>query len=328
MTGGVIEAPHDYSEVNIADLYTTKRGWYLSRVKEIVRKRLRLAGLDVTPEEFFPVHREQEERIRKLEEQIRRGQHPVSGKGYRASDDVLRYARPVYMQSLAGRRKASSKYSYAGFEQLVHISSGLIRHFLEPAALMYNEQRARDRGKAVLRIDPGVQDEEVDEMAGLLMTTEFDKIATNEMVEDSFADDGPVFVERKRRLRNLLMTLGGTFRQKLLSDDSERRVFSVAISDPPSEDVVRVFDLGVRHGYFQKSTIGNKDGTGRTTLYILTRRVAPYFKLDPSGFAGYLFVTNDRLRDGMLWPARLLRRVKSKGVDAAFGALAQQRLFE
>ena len=193
---------------------------------------------------------------------------------------------------------------------------------------MYSEQKARNMGAPVLRIEPGIQDEEVDGMAGFLMTTEFDKIAATEKAEDDWAGDGPVFVERKRRLRNLLMTLGGTFRQKLLSDDSERRVFSVAISDAPAEDVVCVFDLGVKHGYFQKSTIGNKDGTGRTTLYILTRRVAPYFKLDPSGFAGYLFVTNDRLREGMVWPARLLRRVKSKGVDEAFGALAQQRLFE
>ena len=169
--------------------------------------------MGVSPENFFPVRREQEERIRKIEEQIRLGQHPVSGRGYRISDDVLRYARPIYMKSLTGSKKASSKYSYAGFEQLVHISSGLIRHFLEPAALMYNEQKARNMGAPVLRIEPRVQDEEVEEMSGLLMTTEFDKIATAEKAEDDLGGDGPVFVERKRRLQNLLMTLGGTFRQ-------------------------------------------------------------------------------------------------------------------
>ena len=88
------------------------------------------------------------------------------------------------------------------------------------------------------------------------------------------------------------------------------------------------FELGIKHGYFQKSTIGNKDGTGRTTLYILTRRVAPYFTLDPSGFAGYLFVTSDRLQEGMLHPDRLLRRVRSRGVAEAFGEEVQLRLFE
>lgn len=328
LSGGAIETPHDYSEVNIADLYTTNRGRYRSRVKEIVAKRLKLAGLEVGPEDFFPVQREQEMRVRQIEEQIRSGGHPLSGKGHRISDDVVRYARPLYMKSLTGTKKASSKYSYAGFDQLVHISSGLIRHFLEPAALMYSEQRARNSG-AVTQIDPAIQDGEITEMADLLMTSEFAKIAVDEDLEYTHsAARGTEFAERKRRLRNLIDTLGGAFRQKLLSDDSERRVFSVAISDEPAEDVVDVFDLGVKHGYFQKSTIGNKEGTGRTTLYILTRRVAPYYRLDPSGFAGYLFVTCERLREGMLRPRHLLRRVKEEGVGTAFGELAQQRLFE
>ena len=40
VSGGAIETPHDYSEVNITDLYTTKRGTYLNRVRAIVEKRL------------------------------------------------------------------------------------------------------------------------------------------------------------------------------------------------------------------------------------------------------------------------------------------------
>ena len=328
VAGGTIETPHDYSEVNIADLYTTKRGKYLDRVREIVAKRLELAGVDVPPEEFFPPATEQERRVKRIEEEIRRGEHVVSGRGYRVSDDVLRYARPIYIKSLAGSRKASSKYSYAGFEQLVHISSGLIRYFLEPAALMFSEQMSRSEG-AVRRIDPGIQNEEIRQMSTLLMTSEFDKIAEDEgLEEDSAATVGPEFFERKRFLRNLIQTLGGTFRQKLISDDAERRIFSVAISDEPKDDVIGIFELGVKHGYFQKSTIGNKEGTGRTTLYILTRRVAPYFGLDPSGFAGYLFVTCARLQEGLLRPMKLLRKVRSMGVEAAFGEEAQQKLFD
>lgn len=328
VSGGAIETPHDYSEVNITDLYTTKRGKYLDRVRAIVEKRLKLAGLDVSPEQFFPVHHKQEQRVREIEDQIRKGDHPVAGRGYRLDDDVRRYARPIYMTDLAGTTKASSKYSYAGFEQLVHISSGLIRYFLEPAALMFSEQRARSRGE-VREIDPEIQNDEIRKMSILLMTSEFEKIADDEVTEDvSLSEGAPAFIERKQRLNNLIQTLGGTFRQKLLSDDAERRVFSVAISDEPKADVVDIFELGVKHGYFQRSTIGNKDGTGRTALYILTRRVAPYFTLDPSGFAGYLFVTTDRLREGIRHPQALLRRVKSKGVAVAFGEEAQLSLFE
>ena len=327
VSGGLIETPHDYSEVNIADLYTTNRSKYRARVREIVARRLGLANVDVTPEAFFPPYAPQEARVEAIAKEIRRGEHEVSGRGYRLSDDVYRYARPIYMKSLSGSRKASSQYSYAGFDQLVHISSGLIRHFLEAATLMYSDQRAGS-DEPVERIDPGVQDHEIGQMANLLMTSEFDKIAVEENANDSLTVGRPEFVEQKRRLRNLIEALGGTFRQKLLSDDSERRVFSIALSNEPSEDVVAVLDLGVKYGYFQRSTIGNKEGTGRTGLYILTRRVAPYFKLDPSGFAGYLFVTSENVRAAMLEPRRLLRRVQKKGVTAAFGELAQRRLFQ
>ena len=327
LSGGVIETPHDYSEVNIADLYTTNRSKYRARVHEIVAKRLKLAQLPGVPEDFFPPYGPQEKRVEAIATEIRQGRHEVSGRGYRLNDDVNRYARPLYMRSLAGKKKASSKYSYAGFDQLVHISSGLIRHFLEAAALMYSDQRA-STGDPVGQIDPAIQDQEITQMANLLMTSEFDKIGNDVGLDQLEGDDGPKFIAQKRRLRNLVEALGGTFRQKLLSDDSERRVFSIALSDEPSTEVVDALNLGVKYGYFQRSTIGNKDGTGRTGLYILTRRVAPYFRLDPSSFAGYLFVTSENLRAAVADPKRLLRRVKKRGVTAAFGEQAQRRLFE
>jgi len=328
--GGVIESPHDYSEVNIADVYTTNRGRYLSRIRTIVKKRLELAGIMCEPDAFFPAYAIQEKKVEKIQQEILSGTHEVSGKGYRISDDVGRYARPIYMKSLAGTRKSSSKYMYAGFEELVHISSGLIRFFLEPAALMFSEQQAKHVGK-ISKIAHGIQHDEVYRMSVDLMTVEFDKIddpnsyMDNGVIQDMDEEqEGPTpFLEQKRLLRNLLTVLGGTFRQKLLSDDAERRVFSVAFSDTPISEVVDIFELGVRHGYFQKSTIGNKDGTGRSVLYILTRRLAPFFRLDPSGFAGYLFVQSTRLYEAIQKPNSTLRRVRDKGTAAVLGESRQ-----
>ena len=64
-------------------------------------------------------------------------------------------------------------------------------------------------------------------------------------------------------------------------------------------------------GYFHCSTIGRKDSKsgGRTVLYILNRRLSPIWTLDPTGFAGYLFVKNNLLEEAMEEPARLLRRL-------------------
>ncbi len=303
-SGLPIQSPHDFQSINIADIYTTKHSRYLNRVEEIVKLRLRKAGIMVAPRNFFPCDQAQEDEIKKIAEKIR-SEWPKKGRGHRPSDDAIRYARPEYIRSLGGVSKSRSTYSYAGFEHLVHISSGLVRYFLEPAAVMYDEQKSLNSDAPVDQINPSIQNRIVRDEANRLMLTEFDLILQQEETEQ----------KKLAYLNNLIRSLGGTFLLKLISDDAERRVFSVAISGKPDPDVIEVFELGVRYAYFHGSSIGNKDGTGRTRLYVLTRRLAPYFTLDPTSFAGYLWTTSYLLREAMINPDKLLRRLETSGVS-------------
>lgn len=323
VSGLPVQSPHDYQSINIADIYTTKQSRYLNRVEKIVEKRLQKAGVTAGPHEFFPPDQAQEDAIAKIAERIRK-EYPEKGRGYRAEDDVARYARPEYIRSLGGASKSSSTFSYSGFDQLVHISSGLVRYFLEPAAQMFDEQRSKHSGKPVTSIEPNIQDQIVRDEANDLMFGEFDKMRSEAESHQALVDaSGPRIDEvhlQMDKLRNLIASLGGTFYLKLVSDDAERKVFSVAISGQPDNEVLEVFELGVRCGYFHRSSIGNKDGTGRTRLYVLTRRLAPYFKLDPSSFAGYLWVTNEVLREAMENSEAVLRKIKKRGVSEYFNA--------
>jgi hypothetical protein len=336
VAGMPIQTPHDYQEISIADMYTSRRSKYPERIEQIVAKRLIKAGITASPRDFFPPDKGQEETIRQIGDEIRNNWSD-SGRGFRAGDDVTRYARPEYIKRLGGSAKQTSKYSYAGFDQLVHISSGLVRYFLEPAAQMFDEESLANGGVPVQNIRPSIQDDIIRREAENLIFTEFDKIA-KEGEEPSLGKEGKAQSpepstatdEHQRpieKLRNLVRTLGNTFYQKLVSDDAERRVFSVAISGMPDPDVLDVFELGVRYGYFHRSSIGNKDGTGRTRLYVLTRRLAPHFNLDPSSFAGYLWVTNEVLLEGMANPDRLLRKMKKTGVSALLEP-SQKPLFD
>lgn len=312
LAGHTIDAPHDFYEVNISTVYTTaKRGTYRNRVREIVRKRLQRKGINVRPEDFFPEDTEQEEAIREIAEKYRRDWEQA-GRGYRPSDDAVRYARPDYIKSLAGPRKARSSYSYAGFDQLVHVSSGIVRHFLEAAAEMYSDALAS--GRAVTFIPSGIQDKVAREQANAFLFREFEKRSN---------DREPLSPDEKalRGLFNLIQALGGLFYEVLVSDRSERRVFSIAFSDDPTREIQDVLDLGVHYGYFHVSSIGKKDGFGRTRLYILSRRLAPFFSLDPTSFAGYLFITTAAISEALETPDRLLRRVKKQGLDE----VAEQR---
>ena len=306
MSGLPIQAPHDYQTINIADIYTTQRGRYLNRVEEIIKLRLKKAGIEATPREFFPADQEQEDEIKKIAARIH-SEWNQNRRGYRPTDDALRYARPEYIRDLGGPSKSRSTYSYSGFDQLVHISSGLVRYFLEPAAVMFDEQRSSDSQSPVKKISPGIQNRVVREEADRLMSSEFTSISQQEDTEYI-----PILMDH---LYNLIHSLGGTFFLKLVSDDAERRVFSVAISGKSDRAIDEVFELGVRYAYFHSSSIGNKDGTGRTRLYVLTRRLAPYFSLDPTSFAGYLWTTTDMLREAMDNPDKLLRRMKRDGVS-------------
>ena len=307
INGDHARAPHDFQQINMGDIYTTKKGRvYLRSVRGIIQKRLRNAGIDTTPEQFFPSNTEQDAGIQRIVKEIREG-WKEGGRGHRPSDDVLRYARPEYMKRLAGPSKSTSSFSYAGFEELVHISSGQVRYFLEPAAKMFDDKRSRNGNEKVVKfIEPRIQNKIVREEADALMFGEFEEIKQSTLATDRANID---------RLRNLIAFLGGFFRRKLISNESERRVFSVAVTRGPETDVEKVLNLGIRLGYFHPSSLGNKEGTGRVKLYILTRRLAPYFNLDPSSFAGYQFFTNVVLHRAIENPESLLDEVKRRGFD-------------
>jgi hypothetical protein len=224
------------------------------------------------------------------------------------------------MKGLAGLSKSSPSYSYAGFDQLVHVSSGIIRNFLQAAADMYGEVEARSNGKPITFIPTNIQNSVVRNQSDAFLFDTFKKMRDDESEE---APDKDLLM----KLFNLIRALGGTFRQSLLSDRAERRVFSIAFSDTPNENIREVLSLGEQLGYFHVSAIGNKDGTGRTPLYILSRMLAPHFNLDPTSFAGYLFVTSDRIEEAMHNPDALLRRVKRDGADSIFEE-RQLKLFD
>jgi len=338
--GDRIETPHDYSEINIADRYTTSsRGFYKERVLEVITKRLKFAEVKIdNPNLFFPFDKEQEEKIKKLEEKYKTEQIALGKTEKQAYDYAYRYARPDFIRDqLEGNR---DKYNYAGFEQLVHISSGNMRQFIEPAKIMYDNMitalEEDGQSKEVEYIDNAIQDEVIrkystDEFYGefeKLLKTKLDDIKDEESRGDSKKVD-ELKKEKKNieKLKNLIDVLGNTFKHILISKASERRVFSIAIQDEPSEELEEVISLGIELGYFQKYVIGNKYGTGKAQLLILNRILAPHFGLDPSSFAGYKFVKSEELLSAINNPLALIAKVRDKGIDSVFGS-SQHSLFK
>ena len=297
ITGASIDAQHDYTEIDMMNIYTSKaKKIFLERIKEIVKKRLNYAKIYVSPEVFFPEDKEQEVKIKKIEDDYKKRFDDNKGRGNQRSDDAKRYARPDYIKGLTN----SYTYSYAGFNQLVHLSSGITRAFLEMAYKMYADVEENRITKSVIKFIPAeIQNKIVQAEAKRFLFNELPKYSQNN--ENIWFNGKTCCQDDINKLSNLINNLGSLFKEILLSDNAERRVFSFFISEEPSKEVENILRLGVQLGYFHCSTIGRKNGMigGRTNLYILNRCLAPIWTLDPTSFGSYLSIKNSALLDAL-----------------------------
>lgn len=310
-SGARIEAPHDFSSINFTSVHTGSiKERYPKLVANIVEKRLAKYGLSNTdPHLFFPPNVQQEEKIKEIYEEIKSSWEKGKS-GFRANDDAYRYARPEYIRRLSGDSRQGSKYQYSGFDQLVHISSGIIRFFLEPASRMFTEQAIMNGANKVTSISPSIQNQELRKQADQLLLQDFDKLI------DEATEDNKHQAEDIKKLRNLVTGIGSLFRAHIMQENiSQRRVFSFSISGEVSQEVRSILKIGAIHGYFYIDSIGAKEGMGRKNLYVLTRRLAPAFSLDPVGFSGYLTLTDSALREMMEKPMAFINRLRKYGVS-------------
>ena len=331
LDGRLIESPHDFNEVDIASIYTKTKDRFSRRLHEIVALRLKHADISTAPRDFFPCDEDQKRRIDEIADAITaewqaRKASGVEGGGTKAADDVSRYAIPRFMTGLAGASKSTHTYSYAGFDSLVDLSSGVVRWFLEPAARMYDEA-ASDGMDPVTHIPPRVQDKVIQ-----AWSREFtEKLLAMEAEDDVEVDaDAPLSVGPDARLaeglHNLVHGLGAFFRARLLDPDaSERRAFSVVVTGSISTELAEVLNCGVRLGYLQKSDYAGKNTTtGRHPRYILARRLGPAFNLDVSGYAANLSVTAKALSIAVSDPKRFV--TMRVGEEKATGGTPQLTL--
>jgi hypothetical protein len=319
--GVLIESPHDYQAINISSRYTTDfSDDFKGKVIEIIERRLKMAGIANAPNEFFPVYKEQEDKIEKEREKLRANFRNGNGIGTREDDDVRRYAVPNYIKGLGGISKSRSTFRYAGLDSIIHLSSGIVRYLLDAASNMFDTVCGQNSDAIeITEIPTNIQNRVMRKLADEFLYTELRKPSAEQTQngEQEFeAVIHPISPPESdiEKLQNLICAMGSTFFEILVSERTERKVFSIALTNQPDDEVRRILKTGVRLNYLYETTIGNKEGNGRTWLYVLNRRLAPSFILDPSGFQGYLFMTNDDLKKAFNTGKRL-RKIRDSQTD-------------
>lgn len=296
--GGLIEPPHDYSEIDITELYTRSKSEYFEKVKRIAERRLDLSEVPTKSiEQFLPSDANEARLLELIREETAQEWERVGRPG-RQRDYVDRLALARLFQHLRDHKK---RKSYAGFGNLVHMSSGVIRDFLEPCYLAFDQYRNQE-GLAIPQvtgIPADVQDEVIFKWSEEYVLQKFDDMRKVLPSEEHSKID---------RLANLVGSLGQLFYERLHDRSArEARLFSFTVRDSVGDDVADILRLGVEFRYFQLRTYTTKEGGGREPWYILNRRLCPAYKLDPTGFMGRVSLTGDLLRLACSDPRTFLR---------------------
>lgn len=281
-SGSKIQQPHDFIQYDIVTRFIEYSNEdYVELLRQICIKRFQQVGLNGTDGEpidpmlFFPKDEAQDARIEEVRKKLTKTYSEIySGRSVR--DYVYRHLTSEYMRSLS-QKSALGSYRYAGFHTLAVLSGSLVRDFIICAQRMYDYALRQSQDEGVNHIPPNIQDRVVRDHADEIL---FD-IGDAQQKRSGETEDWTA-------IANIIAGLGAMFKRKMLSQDSERRVFSFAFQSLPSEKTRRLLDLAVKEGYLVYGFISKKEGAGRRRLYVLTRRIAPMFSLDVSAYNAYM----------------------------------------
>jgi hypothetical protein len=288
--GGSILEGHDYTRIDMAAPIQNEESDFGKLAAMLISKRLKKAGIDTKPDDFFPISPHMVAALGESERHVRKEAHEKYGDdSRRISDYVYKYKRAHFFRS---RPATANRAEYSGFDTLVFLSTGVIRNLLIPCYWMFDKVRSlasedagdlddgrRDPSEAEseMIIPPKVQSEVILDRSRRLwdwLENELDK-----SIENCSRDTA-------KRAFQLLDNLAVLFRERLLKHKSEPRATSFTISSadesvmnklkPVLEVLVAAQLLYIRSG-------PAKEKGRRENYFVPNRMLWPARGLDPHG---------------------------------------------
>jgi len=278
--GGTILEGHDYITIDLEQSYQNKESGFGKFARDVVALRLKNVGIKLSPDEYFPESATFRREMKKYEKQTReeaidKGVSPDNTKAI--GDYVYKYARARYFQ---GRSPKANKPVYSGFDSLVHLSTGVVRHLLVPCYWMFEEIQSSNDVTENTKISPEIQSKIIHDRSGKLWEFIRNKLETQ--VEGC----GKIEADK---LRTLLTKLAEHFRYRLLNHKSEPRVVTFSISGYEQhlrDELEPIFRLAQKAQLLYVRNGPAKDGGGREDFYTLNRMLWPEYSLDVVGQHG------------------------------------------
>ncbi len=294
----LIQNTHDYSETDLSIVRYSIND-YKSKVRKVIEKRFDVYNMGIDDvESFFPFDDEYQKLINRVREKLKEEYKNCSTKET-FGEFCSRRLMPKVYQYLS---KKHLNPRYMGFDILVATSSGIIRNFLEPARMMYDDVY-QNKGNEICEIPVNIQEENIYKYSKNF----FEKIRCI----SSDPQDNIVL----KKLENLIRALGNYFRERLLTENlTEGRIFSFTIRQIEQLDYSerRVLQLAEQNDYLQKSFYSGKNRKSVEEWYLLSRRLAPFFKLDPTALKGRVAFSSYDIQVAMNDPDKFVKEKMDK----------------
>ena len=315
-SGGQIIEGHDFTRIDMEGEYQNKQSKFGKLAREIISRRLGLAGCHTDPERFFPVNDVFSRDLECATEKARKDGTAKGLKGKALSDHVYKYGRACYFRQRSGKAN-TPRSAYTGLETLVQLSTGIIRNLLEPCYWMYDRsisEQGHDEARASIR--PNIQSDVILELS----RRKWKQIAELPMT-------GLCSEEEAKALGQLLDGLAGLFRERLEKHESEPRAIKFYITGTSFEklqQVIGLLEIAQRSQLLYTYESSGRELGKRRTYYVPNRMLWPVRSLDPCGQHAAVSIRADRL-----WQAAYEgKRIPMSSPDATEHEAIQRRLFD
>lgn len=276
-TGGLILEGHDFVRIDLTKGLFNKNSEFSQFAKDVIQKRLDIANIETTVEEFLPISKTFKSELEKGKQKARtlaeqKYPNPI---GTQINDYVAKYARAI---SFRERNAKANIPNYSGFEILVDISTGVIRNLLNPLYFMYEKEMSQNNQcKKILSIHASTQKDIIK-----IKSDEFwEKIRNIDSELNNCSKD------LAKKINNFYNQLVDYLKRRLKNEDiSEPRALNFIISEiePEIEDQINeIIDASLKSTLLYERTISHKATGKKIPLYVPNRMMLPSHGLDPHG---------------------------------------------
>jgi hypothetical protein len=299
-SGGTILEGHDFVSIDLEQPFQNYESRFGKLARDIIDRRLKIAGIPVSPEEFFPENETYRHDIEQCEQEaaeMARQKNPLASTK-NIQDYVYKYARAIYFRK---RSSKANKPLYTGLDTLVHLSTGVIRNLLDPCYWMYDDLVSRTSGEGKIEVIPAsVQADVISKRSERLW--ERIRAGIDNEIEGCSS-------QQAKQIANLFENLAKLFRERLLNHKSEPRIITFSISGRTEElnrELDPLLNVARRAQLLYVRSGSAKDEGLREDYFTPNRMLWPAIGLDPNGQHGRISLPASQIlaaaRDGKPFP--------------------------